>query len=394
MREGDITLNLRDQQRLRVLLELESDRMSPLEAASALAISSRQIRKLRVRLRASGAAGIIHGNRGRRPANACDLTITAQVVDLWSSTYTGFNQVFFTEKLEQEEGISISRSTTRRILADAGIGASSPQKRSRHRRHRVRRAQAGALIQMDGSDHDWLQGRGPGLTLVGGIDDATGHVWATFRLQEDTRGYLELLTMIANDCGLPTAVYLDRTTIALGTKRTAERVLSGNIHFPTQMTKVLQRLDIILIQARSPQAKGRIERLWRTLQDRLLCELRAKNTCTLEGANRLLREYLGKHNRHFTVPAINPEPAWRPVPVDHSISDLICWTYSRTVTNANTVSVDGQPLQLEFPGVHPGWARRRIQVCHRLDGTWFARHQDEITPATEITSPNTQEQAA
>ena len=391
MREGEITLSSRDQIRLRVLLELEADRMSSMEAASALRISSRQVRTLRSRFRSEGAAGIIHGNRGRRPANACEAELAEQVLTLWKNTYLGFNQVFFTEKLEHEEGISISRSTARRILASAGIGATKPQKRSRHRRHRIRRTQAGALIQMDGSDHDWLEGRGPRLTLVGGIDDATGHTWATFRMQEDTHGYFELLSLIATEFGLPTAVYLDRTSIALGTRRTPERVRSGNINYPTQLTKVLDRLDIVLIQARSPQAKGRIERLWRTLQDRLLCELRAKNVRTLEGANYLLQKHLGSHNRNFTVEALDPNTAWRPSP--SGLENLICWTYIRTVSNANTVSVEGTSLQLEFPRAHPGWAGRRVEVARRLDGSWFARCHGETAPATQF-SQVTQEQAA
>ena len=393
MRDGEITLTQQDQTRLHVLMDLQADRMTTAEAASALHLTTRQIRTLRRRLEREDAAGIIHRNRGRRPLNACETSLAERVVELWKERYPGFNQVFFTEMLEREEGILLSRSTVRRMLAAKGIGAAKPQKRSRHRRHRVRRAQAGAMVQMDGSDHDWLEDRGPGLTLVGGIDDATSRVWATFRLQEDTRGYFEVLRQIALDEGVPLSLYLDGTTIALGTRRTSERVRTGNVHFPTHMTRVLDRLDIVLIQARSPQAKGRIERLWRTFQDRLLCELRAKKVHTFAHAQQVLKDHLSFHNRNFEIDPIDPNPAWRPISPT-SINDEICWSYKRTVTNVNTVSVEGTKLQLEFPAAHPGWAKRRIEIRLRLDGTWFAKSFQESCPATPINTQTTKTEVA
>lgn len=392
--EGDITLTKKQQERARVLLDLEGDRLTPGEAASALGLSVRQLRRVRGRMRVEGVAGLVHRNHGRLPANACDTELAARVVQLSTEKYQGFNQVFLTEMLERDEGILLSRCTVRRMLAAQGIPAPKPQRRSRHRRHRARRAQEGAMIQMDGSDHDWLEGRGPGLTLVGGIDDATSHAWAAFRLEEDTQGYFEVLHEIATDCGLPSSVYTDRTAIALGTKRTPERVASGNVTYETQLTRVLNQLGITLIRARSPQAKGRIERLWRTLQDRLVCELRAKGICTLEGAQRVLRNHLHFHNRNFATPALNPQPAWRAVPTDQPIEDIVCWTYRRTVTNANTVSVNGLQLQIELPADDPGWARRRLWVSRRLDGTWFARSLGVTVPAAPITTTAPKAQAA
>lgn len=391
---GEITLSELDQRRLKVLADLEGDRMTTEEAASALGISRRQLRTIRGRVRREGPVGVIHGNRGRRPANAMDVVVGDEIVRLWREKYEGSNQVFFTEMLEREEGILVSRSTTRRKLAAEAIPAPKPQKRSRHRRHRVRRAQQGALIQMDGSDHNWLGDRGPRLTLVGGIDDATNRVWATFRLHEDTRGYFEVLAEIIDQHGIPTALYLDKTTIALGSKRTPERVRTGTVHFKTQMTRVLDRLDILLIQARSPEAKGRVERLWRTLQDRLYTELRVKNISTLAGAQRVLGHHLHFHNRNFGRDPLDSTPAWRALPDGLSVHDAVCWTYQRTVSKVNTVSVDGTLVQLEFGNSHPGWARRRIEVCHRLDGTWFARTFAETVPGTVITDRPAQAEAA
>lgn len=394
MEEGDIVVSQREQQRGRVLMDLEGDRLSTTEAAGALGITVRQLRRVRARMRSQGMVGLVHRNRGRTPANACDAELNARVAELYGEKYAGFNQVFFTELLEREEGIVLSRMTVRRILAAAEIAAPRPQKRSRHRRHRLRRAQAGAMIQMDGSDHDWLGERGPRLTLVGGVDDATGRAWAVFREAEDTEGYLELLFDIIAERGVPCSIYTDKTAIMLGHRRTPERVAAGTTHYPTQLTRTLDRLGIALIQARSPQAKGRIERLWKTLQDRLLCELRAKGISTLAGARQVLRNHLASHNRNFEKPALNPEPAWQPLPPSSQLEDLICWTYTRVVTNANTVSVDGLKLQLELPADDPGWARRRVQLYRRLDGTWFATCLGRGAPANPIIAVPPQAAAA
>ncbi len=383
-----------DQRRLRVLAEVEAGTLACWEAAAALGLTTRQLRVIRKRVRADGVSGVAHRNRGRVPVNRCDGALAARVVHLFQTKYAGFNQAFFTEMMEREEGILLSRSTVRRILATAGIGAVKPQKRSRHRRHRVRRAQEGAMVQMDGSDHDWLGDRGPRLTLVGGIDDATSNVWAVFRYEEDLGGYFELFMKMVSDKGIPGSVYVDETTIFLGKRYTEERIRTGTTAIPTQLTRLLDKLDIVLIQARSPQAKGRVERLWRTLQDRLLCELRAKDICTLAGAQRVLQYHLAFHNRNFGVDAADPVPAWRPPPLGMVLADTICWIHSRVVTNANTVSVAGTKLQLEFPRAHPGWARRRVEVCRRLDGSWFARAFNETVPATPITGQPLQQRVA
>jgi transposase len=309
MKEGDIVMSKKDQLRVRVLLDLEGDRMTRLEAASALGITPRQLSTLRGRLRLEGASGVCHRSRGRVPVNASEPKVADLVLSLWKTKYEGFNQAFFTEMLEREEGILLSRSTVRRLLERNNIPAAKPQKRSRHRRHRVRRAQEGAMIQMDGSHHKWLGDRGPRITLVGGIDDATNRVWAVFRNEEDLVGYFTLLHDIVSAHGIPGSIYTDKTTIFLNKKRTPERVRAGTTSIPTHLTRVLERLDIVLIQARSPQAKGRVERLWRTLQDRLLCELRAKNVKTLAHAQQVLKDHLSFHNRNFGLDALDPLPA-------------------------------------------------------------------------------------
>ena len=202
----------------------------------------------------------------------------------------------------------ISRAALRRLLRAAGLASPRRRRRPRHRSRRDRMPQAGLLLQIDGSRHDWLEGRGPRMTLVGGIDDATGAVTgAVFREQEDAAGYLEVLRDTLRRHGIPAAVYRDRHTIFEASDRalTLEEQLA-DARLPTQVGRALDELGITSIAAGSPQAKGRVERLWGTLQDRLVTELRLAGADDRDAANRVLATFLPRFNRRFTVAAAEP----------------------------------------------------------------------------------------
>ena len=281
--QGDrITLTRSEQRRLLVLNHLLSGALVNSQAASLLGLSIRQVRRLRRRYETAGAAALPHGNRGRRPVHALDPAVIAQVVDLARTTYLGFNQHHFTEMLAEREALDLSVSSVHRILARAGIAAPRQRRASRHRRRRDRYPRAGMLLQIDGSRHDWLEGRGPYLSLLGGIDDATGVVpWASFHDQENARGYFELLRIVVRRYGIPLAIYSDRHSIFFKTKDkklTLEEALAGRRE-PTQFGR--------LLGARHPadprplaSGQGRVERMWGTFQDRLTSELRLANACT------------------------------------------------------------------------------------------------------------------
>src|SRR5438132_4163704 len=275
--EDSVTLNQAEQRRLLVLNHLEAGALVNAEAAELLGVSTRQIRRLRAAYRERGAAALAHGNRGRRPAHALDPALAARVVELATSTYAGFNREHLTEMLATQEDIHLSRPSVHRILARAGVAPARKRRAPRHRSRRERMPQEGMLLQIDGSRHDWLQGRGPYLTLVGAIDDATGKVpGAVFRQQEDAHGYFLLVERIALNHGCPLALYHDRHGIfehsTKGRMTVAER-LNGK-RDATQFGRLLEELGIESIPARSPQAKGRVERLWGTFQGRLVFELR------------------------------------------------------------------------------------------------------------------------
>lgn len=304
----------------------------------------------------------------------------AQVVALARETYAGLNDQHLTEKL-QAHGLALHRTTVRRILVTAE-GRATPRRRvPRHRRRRERYPCEGLLLQADASPHRWFGPEGPEVALVGAIDDATGTVpWAVFRAHEDAAGYLLLLRGIATTRGLPHALYVDRHGLFQKRKRqplTLEEELAGG-RLPTQVGRALEALGIQRIDALSPQAKGRIERLWRTLQDRLVAELRLAGITTLAAANARLPGFLAAFNARFAVPAADPTPAWRPLPAGLDLERVLCFPYERVVRPDNTLAFAGRALQL-LPGQDRlSWARARVQVHERLDGSLAVYYQDAL----------------
>lgn len=360
-----------EQRRAWVLNRLGRAELTTTEAAGLLGLSERQVWRIRRAFEARGPAGLVHGNRGRRSRRRTDPAVVQRVVELALGRYAGINDCQLTELLAEHDGIELGRVTVRRILRAAGIASPRRRRPPRHRSRRERMPQEGLLLQLDGSRHDWLEGRGPWLTLVGAIDDATGTVpAATFRDQEDAAGYLELLRTIVRRKGIPVAVYRDRHGIFEPvTEPTRGREPGdGRGRSLSQVGRALAELGVESIAAASPQAKGRIERLWGTYQDRLVAELRLAGAHDRASANRVLAAFLPRFNRRFRVPAADPAPAWRPRPRDLRLDRVCCFKYRRRVASDHTVRMDGQVLQLPPGPGRVGYAGRRVEVHVRLDG--------------------------
>jgi len=381
-----------EQRRLLVLNHLLSAALVNAQAASLLGISVRQARRLRRRYEAEGAAALAHGNRGRRPIHALDPQLTARVVELARTKYAGFNQHHFTEMLADHEGLQLSVSSVHRVLRLAGIAAPRKRRPPRHRRRRDRYPRAGMLLQIDGSRHDWLEGRGPYLSLIGGIDDATGLVpWATFHDQENAHGYFELLRAVVRRYGIPLALYADHHAIFFKTKDkdlTLEEALAGRRE-PTQFGRLLEELGVQLILARSPQAKGRVERLWGTFQDRLASELRLANACTAAEAQTILQRYLPKHNRRFTVPANDPEPAWVPWPKGRVYDELFCFKYRKVVANDHTVKLGSQIIDIPPQPDRLSFAKVEVELREFFDGRLQVHYQGRCLAKAIANQPKT-----
>ena len=241
------------------------------EGADALGISVRQFRRLRAAHRDKGAAGLVHGSRGQPSPRRLPAEERERVIQLMVGKYLGFNDCHLTEKLRAVEELTLSRELVRRLRLEAKLPAKRKRRAPKHRRRRERAARLGALVLIDGSRHDWLEGRGPVFTLVGAIDDATGRILAlTIREQEDLHGYMAMLGQVLDLHGVPVAFYGDRfgALVRNDDHWSTEEQLAGRQR-PTLFGRVLEELGIAFIAANSPQAKGRVERMWETLQDRL-----------------------------------------------------------------------------------------------------------------------------
>jgi len=303
--------------------------------------------------------------------------VAQRVVALTRERYAGVNQQHLTELLEEEKQIHLSRSTVRRVLLRAGIRSPQTRRAPKHRSKRERKPREGVLLQVDGSPHDWLEGRGPRLCLVGAIDDATSHVpCAIFRRQEDIQGYFMVLRQIVKTKGVPLSLYHDKHTIFVSPKKEAETVeeqLAGKRRL-TQVGRALDELGITSIPADSPEAKGRIERLWRTFQDRLVSELRLADARTMEDAQQVLRRFLPRYNRRFVVPAAEPGSAYRPVDPDLDLATVFCLKHMRTVGRDNVVRFKGRRLQILPSHGRMSYARTRVEVHKRMNGTLAIYH--------------------
>ena len=331
------------------------------------------MRRVTAAYRREGAVALAHGNRGRKPANAIDEDIQQHVVELADSTYAGFNQQHFTELLAEREGICLSRSSVRNILLGSGIKSPRKRRPPKHRSRRNRYPKEGMLLQLDGSPHDWLQGRGPSMSLIGTIDDATGKApHALFRKQEDSHGYFTLMKEVVSRYGIPQAVYHDRHSIFEVSvdeqkHQSIPDQLSGK-PMVTQFGRLMAELNITSISARSPQAKGRIERLWGTFQDRLVNELKLAGISTLEDANRFLPSFLDRYNARFYVLPEQPGLAYRS-PEGLELETLFCFKYERVAGADNVVRFNGQRIQILPSADRLSYARCKVDVHEQLDGT-------------------------
>jgi len=380
-----MTLTPEAERKLHVLTLLEAKRISVGHAAEALGLTPRQVRRLRVGLRRKGPAALIHGNRGRRSARRLPDALHNQIVALARGRYAGLNDHHFTEKLTDVEGLTVSRVTVRRILRAAGVVSPRRRRPPRHRARRPRKAQAGLLLQLDGSPFAWFGPSRPACHLLAAIDDATGTVLAgTFRSQEDGAGYLRLLHTLGRTVGLPAAVYTDGHGIFL--RHDAHWTLTEQLQGfqePTQVGRALQALGIHHIVADSPQAKGRIERLWNTFQDRLVVELALAGIRTPPGGDAFLATtFLPAFNAQFAVPAAIATSAYRPIPRGWDLDRVCAFHYLRQVALDNTVRVEEVVLQLAPGPQRRSYARAQADVMQCLDGSWRVYVGDRLIATT------------
>ena len=294
------------------------------------------------------------------------------MIELARGKYAGFNDSHLHEKLIGAEGLALSRPSIRRFLRKAGIR--SPQKRrpSKYRSRRERRPQEGMLLQVDGSRHDWLEGRGPHFTLLGGVDDATNKMLAAhFQSEhEGSAGYLRFFRNQVEAIGVPWAIYRDQNaTLQRNDKHWSPEEELAGAQFPAQVGRALEELGIEIVVARSPQAKGRIERTWRTFQDRLSSELRLANASSLEQATAVLQQFLIDYNNRFSKTAARPASVWRKLDSRLDLNYIFSLRYERTVGKDHVITaLPGVTIQLPPLASGRGYAGKKVEVCHQPNG--------------------------
>ncbi len=386
MDEGEWVVSQRDLQRMHVVRLTLEGRESVERGAKLLGISSRQFKRLRKKARERGVEGVLHGNRASKPWNRTVIEVIKKVLQLAKGRYQGLNDTHLTEKLREKESVRLSRATVRRILRQGGVAAARKHRAKRHYKRRERKAQEGELLLWDGSPHRWLGESGSKCTLVVAIDDATGALLhGVFAEQEDAQSYLSCLKELLVEKGIPLAIYMDRHGIFKrnDTHWTLEEELAGE-RIPTQVGLALKSLGVEPIFALSPQAKGRVERLFETLQDRLVSELRLAGIRTQDRATAFVNgPFKSDFNRRFAKPPQQTQPAWRKVPRGLDLDRICSFRYEATVGNDNAVRV--APVILDIPEGprHRGYAKQRVEVRHLLDGRWRVYLKDELLLETD-----------
>jgi len=349
MREEIFNMTKQEMKKLRVIDSAISGNVTVKEAAGLLGLSERQVLRLKKGVLEQGAAFITHKNKGRKPSHAISDTMKDKIVALkQSDSYRNANFTHFKEILSGQEGINISYSSVYRVLSQAGICSSKKKRRSKNHHRRKRKEKEGLLVQIDASPHAWFNETIH--SLHGAIDDATGEILALhFEKNECLRGYFEIMEQMIERKGIPVNIYSDRHTIFKSPKKEEPRIeqqLKGKQTNLTQFGEAMEALGINLIFARSPQAKGRIERLWETLQNRLPVEFKIHGITSMETANEFLIGYIDKFNEQFTVIPKDPQGAFRELEDGVDLSTVLCIKEQRVVSDGSGFSYGGKYYQV------------------------------------------------
>jgi hypothetical protein len=364
MNEDRIEMSQRERDRLKVMTPVLSNERTATEAARLLELSVRQVRRLRRRLEAGGDAAIIHGLRGRPSNRRHDERLRRRIVEACRGPLAALGPTMAAEKLAAL-GVAVPKETLRRWLLEESLWKPSRQ-RDKHRSRRERRACFGELVQADGSEHDWLEGRGPRMTLVVFIDDATSKVVARFHLAETTAAYMDVLRRWLRKHGRPVVLYTDYDSVFVGET-------PGRKAAQTQFSRALEELGIGWIGAGSPQAKGRVERFNGTAQNRLVKELRLAGARTMDEANAVLQKvFLPWFNRRCTVRPASSNDAHRPLGPSMNLAAILGHQESRQVANDYTVRFENRVYQI-LPPPLPGLRGGRVIVERRSNGSLHLR---------------------
>jgi transposase len=389
MQEGRLEMTQGDRDRLVALKKAKKSQITQREAADELKLSIRQVQRLLVALKKEGDKAVVHGLRGKASNRKIEEKIERQAVKILSApVYEGFGPTLASEYLASKHGIEASKETVRQWMMRAKLWRGKSEKVKQVHTWRPRRSRFGELIQWDTSDHDWLEGRGEKLYLIVMIDDATSRLLARFVRHDSTEENMKLLRSYLEKFGRPIAFYTDKASLfrtAEKRKRDEPGVEKDAVEMPpTQIGRALRELGITWIAAHSPQAKGRVERNFKTAQDRLVKGLRVAGVKTIEQANRYLDEdYQVWWERELTVEPANPDDAHRPLDKGHNLAASLSHVETRQVRNDYTLRFEGKLYQIDPQAVVSGLRGATVRVEQRFDGALAVRYGEKYLPVTQ-----------
>jgi len=388
MERDKIVMSERQLQRWHVMGLVEGGKITLKEAGEKIGVSYRQAKRIGKAVKLRGAKGLIHGNTGRTSKNKISDSLRQEVLRLSRERYWDLNDMHFGEKLREEENIELSRETIRKIRREAAVPPKRKRRGKKHRKRRERMAQEGWMLLWDGSPHLWFGSEQPPCCLMAAMDDATGKIVAAqFFPFEGTAGYLWLLKHIIKQYGIPVSIYQDRhgSLHRNDDYWSLEEQLEGRQE-PTQVGLALEALGIRPIFALSPQAKGRMERVFGTLQDRLIAELRLAGITTPQQGNTFLKKFLKGFNRKFSVPSRDTEKAWRSLSAGSDLDRIVSLQYRSVVGNDNAVRLGGLVLDIAPGPQRRSYAKEKVEVRQLLDGSWRIYHHDQLIAKHQATA--------
>jgi len=371
-RRDVIEMSIRDLKRLKVIQQAIDRHIPQRVAASMLQVSERHVRRMVRRVRQEGDKGIVHRSRGRSSNNKLSKHTKARIVSLYEDNYKGFGPTFATEKLFEKYKIRVSGETLRQWLMEEGLWKRQ-RKGRKHRKCRPRKECCGQMVILDGSHHDWLEGRGPELVLMAYIDDATSKIFLRFYDYEGTIPAMDSFKRYLKRYGLPQRIYTDRHTTYKSPKKPTIEDELANREPQSQFERALDELGVDFIHANSPEAKGRIERVFRTLQDRLVKELRLRDIRTKAEANRYLQHYLPAHNRRFTVTPKSVADVHRAIPEGMDLDAILCIREHRALRKDLTIRYYNKFYQIKK--IPPGLRPKYVWVEERMNGKMLVMYK-------------------
>ena len=369
-------MSQRELKRLHIVRKAIDREIKQTEAAGILCLSARQMRRLIRRVRQEGDKGILHKARGKESNSRISKEVKEAAIELYRKKYEGFGPTLASEKLLELDGISVNDETLRNWLTQSGDWKKTRKDR-KHRHWRERKHHLGKMVQLDGSHHDWFEGRGTKCVLMGYIDDATGKVFGRFYGHEGTTPAMDSFKKYVRKYGIPVSIYLDKHNTY---KSPAKQSLKDDTVPLSEFQRAMEELGVKVIHAHSPQAKGRIERLFRTFQDRVIKEMRLRGIKTIQEANTFLPKYLQIYNRRFAVKPREKADLHRPVPKELNLDSILCLKTERVLRNDFTVSFNSKLYQIEEK-----IKAARVIVQEQLNGTMLITHEGRPLKFSEIT---------